>query len=377
MKISFLVPDIGGPVLGPVTVLARTLQTHYDVEIVGPDFGSGVCGMYRGSFDYKTVSTPRLYRFPNYFFERARLAEAVTGDVVVAVKAFADTVPVAWQLKKKYGRKMVVYLDEWDGALYQRLRSEEKVARWIRHFHHPMDDVYCPIVERLIPRADQVISTSTFLQHKFGGRIVHMGVDTNYFKPQPGTDELRRTLGLEGRKLIVFGGVVRPHKGLEQIPAALALLKREECRFVIVGPKNEHVEELLAHREYGPYIVALGPQPKDQMPRYLDLADLVILPLVDNLLARSQMPCKIFEAMAMAKPIIATDISDLPLVLDGGGWVVPPGDVPALAEKMRFVFDHPDQARAMGEAARAKCIRLYSKEQTDKALVEIMAGLTA
>ena len=49
-KISFLVPDIHSPVLGPVTVLARHLQPAYDVEIVGADFGYGVCEMYRGSF---------------------------------------------------------------------------------------------------------------------------------------------------------------------------------------------------------------------------------------------------------------------------------------------------------------------------------------
>jgi hypothetical protein len=60
MKVSFLVPDIACPVLGPVTVLARTLQRHVPVQIVGPDLGHGVCPMYRGAFDYTVVSTPRL-----------------------------------------------------------------------------------------------------------------------------------------------------------------------------------------------------------------------------------------------------------------------------------------------------------------------------
>ena len=64
MRVSFIVPDIFNPVLGPVTDLARHAATFADVQVVGPDFGHGVCPMYRGHFPYTIVPTPRLYRFP-------------------------------------------------------------------------------------------------------------------------------------------------------------------------------------------------------------------------------------------------------------------------------------------------------------------------
>jgi glycosyltransferase involved in cell wall biosynthesis len=83
--------------------------------------------------------------------------------------------------------------------------------------------------------------------------------------------------------------------------------------------------------------------------------------LQDDLLARSQVPCKIFEAMATARPIIASAVSDLPLILNDCGWVVPPNDTAALAGAMREVFANPAEATRRGQAARARCLAEYSK----------------
>ena len=330
--------------------------------MVGPDVGHGICRMYRDVRPYTVVPAPRIYRFPEYWRDVERLADAVTGDVVIAVKAYADTLPVALRLRKRRAARVVAYLDEWDGALMAARSISARAGRWLRHAHHPLDECYAPLVERLLPRCDLVLGTTTFLQRKFGGNVLPMGVDTECFAPLPGDQrmQLRRELGLDGLRLIVFGGVVRPHKGIELILDALRLLGRNDVRLVIVGPDKGHVESLLRTPAYAPFLIALGPRPKSEMPRYLDLADLAVLPLNDSLLARSQMPCKVFEAMAMAKPIVASTVSDLPIVLDGCGSLVPSGDAGALATAIGDILNNPDRARRMGEAAREKCLREYS-----------------
>ena len=374
VKISFLVPDIANPVLGPVTELARHAATFAEVQVVGPDFGHGVCPMYRDAFPYTVVPTPRLYRFPDYFPEARRLADAVTGDVVVAVKAFASTVPVAWWLRRRRGKRMVVYLDEWDGALMAQRAPGARLTRWLHHAHHPMDDVYCPWIERLIPGADLVLSTNTALQRKFGGEVVPMGVDTAAFAPRPAeeTAALRAQLGLAACRVVVFGGVVRPHKGVDLILEALAQLGRPDHRLLVVGPDNEHVRELAAVPRFRPYLACTGAQRKADMPRYLSVGDAVALPLEDTPLARTQTPCKVFEAMAMARPVVATAISDLPLILDGCGLVVPPGDAAALAQALGRALG-PEGAE-LGRRARARCIDCYSREVTERRLAELLGG---
>lgn len=363
-QISFLLPDIASPVLGPILSLAGSLQQDYEVQIAGPDMGLGVCRMYRGLFSYTTVSTPRLYRFPDYFWEARRLEKAVAGDVVIAVKAFASSVPVALSAKKHRGAKVIAYLDEWDGALMARLSPQQRRRRWREHFIHPLDDVYCPLVEKQLPRCDRIISTTTALQKKFGGDVVPCGVDMDVFAPQPEetVSAERAALGLTGKRLIIFGGVVRPHKGIELILSALARLGDSQNQLVIVGPLNEHVGQLQQDPAFAPYLTAIGPRPKETMPLYLSMADAVVLPLKDDLLAQTQMPCKIFEAMSMARPIIASAVSDLPEVLEGCGWLVPPDDAAALAERLAFVFAHPQEAAETGLRAWEKCRAQYSRE---------------
>jgi glycosyltransferase involved in cell wall biosynthesis len=69
-----------------------------------------------------------------------------------------------------------------------------------------------------------------------------------------------------------------------------------------------------------------------------------------------QMPAKIFDAMAMAKPIVSTRVSDIPEVLGDTGYLVDPGDVEQLASAINHVFSHPEEARLKGKQARERCI---------------------
>lgn len=373
-KISFLVTDISSPGLGVAVNFARMLAGRYDSEIAGPDFGIGVSAMYQDLYTFKVVQARRMYRVPDFFADCRRLAGVLEGEVIVSVKAFANTLPVALREKRRRGRKVIVYLDEWDGALFRQLSPWRRMLRVLRYVHHPLDDIYYPLVERLIPRADAVISTSTFLQEKFGGRIVPFGVDTDHFRPQPPekTLQLRRELGLEQGKLIVFGGVARPHKGVEDILEALVVLNSPALRLLIVGPGTFHLDALMRNPRYKPFLAHTGHRSKEDMPAYLGLADLVVLPLSDTLLSRSQVPCKVFEAMAMAKPIIASAVSDLPSILEGCGWVVAPDHTAELAAAIRFVLSEPAEARRRGEAARARCIQQYSLPVAERAFAEVI-----
>jgi glycosyltransferase involved in cell wall biosynthesis len=101
-------------------------------------------------------------------------------------------------------------------------------------------------------------------------------------------------------------------------------------------------------------------QPFDRVPAFMAAADVVVIPQRQTAFSEAQMPAKIYDAMAMARPIVATQISDIPETLAGCGVVVPPGDVNALAGGIAHLLDHPDEARNLGLAARAKCVQMYS-----------------
>ncbi|HPC57686.1 MAG TPA: hypothetical protein PK689_01675, partial [Kiritimatiellia bacterium] len=266
MKISFLVPNIGGPSLGFATAYARALAKSHSVQVIGPDlWGTGVMPMYRGGFDYTVVPAPRLYRFPDFLWQSGRLSRAATGDVIFAVKAVPQTVWVALREKRWRGCKVVVCLDEWDGALMARRTPAERRAYWRRHWMHPLEANYYPWVERQLSRADLILSTSTFLQRKFGGTVVRMGVDTDRFKPpSPGQKAaIRSRLGLTDRhRVIVFGGIVRPHKGVELILDAVARTGNPDFRLLVIGPVTDTLTGFL-NGPHGRFIVAAGAKPAE------------------------------------------------------------------------------------------------------------------
>lgn len=363
-KATVLVHDISSNTLGVATALAQALAVRFEVQVVGPEIAGGASEMYRGAFPYTIVPAPRLYRFPDFLWQVGPLLKAITGDVIIAVKAYADTVPVALWKRRASGCKVLVYLDEWDAAPFHEEASDPWWKGLLSNLHHPLDDHYFPLVERMIRRADGVISSSSFLQKRFGGAVIPFGADTDLFHPRTEKEcaTLRSTLGLNDKKVIVFAGVVRPHKGVESLLAAVQAVGDPALRVLVVGPVTDYLAELRSRPEYASWLHGVGSQRKEMVAQYLGLADLVVIPQDNTLLARSQVPCKVFEAMAMEKPVVATAVSDLPEILDGCGWVVSPGDLSGLANAIRYALAHPEEGLEKGKAARMKCLQRYSKK---------------
>ena len=102
------------------------------------------------------------------------------------------------------------------------------------------------------------------------------------------------------------------------------------------------------------------------------MADLVVLPQRSHPMAEAQIPNKVFEAMAMAKPIVASAVGDMPEVLDGCGVVVAPENVPALAQGIAQVLGDGTRAAEMGRRAREKCVREYSWDAIARVLAEVL-----
>jgi len=383
VKVTFLVPDLGWPIVGIAARFAKYVCREHEVEIVGPRLWGGANAMYSEEFEYRAVDCPKIYRLPEYFGEVRKLARALQGDVIVSLKAFGANLPAALLAKREHGCRVVAYLDEWDGATSASWSWRARLGHWRRDWMHPGNDVYVPWVERRLPECDVRLGTTRFLERKFGCRVFHVGVDTERFKPQDpaAVAALKRELGLQDRKLLVFGGVARPHKGLETYAAALAHLGQPHAAILILGPMDDYVRELMRHPEYGKHVLCPATDADAarrihrDMPLHLGLGDALIVPLSDGPMARSQMPCKVFEAMAMGKPIVASAVSDLPEVLAGCGKLVEPGRPEAVAQAVDEIFDDPAGARVMGERARARCLEKFGAESSRQALLALLDEL--
>jgi glycosyltransferase involved in cell wall biosynthesis len=126
---------------------------------------------------------------------------------------------------------------------------------------------------------------------------------------------------------------------------------------VIVGqpwPGNEdHLERLraLVDELAVPDRVIFTGEVQDSRPAYA-AADVLVLPSAQP----EPFAGVVLEAMAMGKPVIATALGgSLDQVVDGEtGYLVPPGDVGAMADKIRALCEDAGLRRRMGEAGRER-----------------------
>ena len=112
-----------------------------------------------------------------------------------------------------------------------------------------------------------------------------------------------------------------------------------------------------------------------KVPEFLSIADIFAIPQDNSLSSVGQIPAKVFDAMAMAKPIITTNVSDLPFILNGCGWIVKSGNPLQLAEKIEYVLNNPKEAQDIGLKARKRCIELYSLNVMKESVLGILSNL--
>lgn len=139
------------------------------------------------------------------------------------------------------------------------------------------------------------------------------------------------------------------------------------------GTVSGHEVEALKVGANNGNILFTGYQPHSRMPEIWSVADIVVLPQRSGFTAMAQVPGKVFEAMAMAKPILATRTSDPPEILSGCGWIAEPNRPEDLAACLEEILDRAEEARSNGERARERCIARYSWDAMEKILLGVFA----
>jgi len=232
--------------------------------------------------------------------------------------------------------------------------------------------------EKLSHLADEVTVSNNFLRNKFGGAIVWHGRNTEAFDPSKFDKYLlRKKYQIEDtKKVVMFFGTPRPHKGMEDLINAVNSIKNPDVILVVVGLdyKDTYCLNVVqtATKVLGKRFKGFGLQSFEKIPEFLSIADIVVVPQKRNFSTVGQVPAKVFDAMAMAKPIIATNVSDLPEILNGCGWIVEPEDPEQLADNtIQRVLNNSEEAQELGWKARQKCIEKYSWDAMEKVLVNM------
>ena len=375
MKISVLCFDLSSNAFGRAWLLAQALSGVYDVEIIGTSRKGGIWTPMADS----EISVKEFIwdRYPNFYAIKKNILDAIDGDLILASKLMPTSFGIGLQKKYSSGKPLLVDIDDWELGFFYHSGFWGRVGRFL-NFSNPNGLPYVWRMERLVGEADGVLVSNRFLQKKFKGVLLPHCRDTSVLDPQkfsPG--KIKERIGLAGKKVVMFLGTPRPHKGIDDLLIALKKVNIPELRLVIIGAENQQeflkgVDPSVIDR-----VVVLPKISFQNLPEFLSAADIVAIPQRQTSDSVGQMPAKLFDAMSMAKPIIATRVSDIPEVLEDCGYLVDPSEPSQLADCIQYILSHPAEAKAKGYAARERCKQRYDMHHLECGLHELVEHVSA
>jgi glycosyltransferase involved in cell wall biosynthesis len=205
--------------------------------------------------------------------------------------------------------------------------------------------------------------------------VIPSGIDTDRFAPLPAAD-YRGRLGLPaGRRVVGIITRMRVRKGVEEFLRAMALVRERipEACAVVVGEVDldESIAALVRELGLEAHLHLLGR--RSDMPEVLAAFDLFVLSSHDEGMSNA-----ILEAMAMQRPVVATDVGGTAEVVQPGrtGLLVPPREPVALAEAITQILTAPgDTVAAMGERGRAVVVERFSARSMVHQMEDLYAHL--
>ena len=186
--------------------------------------------------------------------------------------------------------------------------------------------------------------------------VIMGGVDTARFSPNPAVPRTGHVL---------FVGRILPHKGVNYLVEALP----EGITLEIVGqPYHPEFFREVQRLAQGKNVIFHHDSTDDQLIEAYRSALCIVLPSVyqtlygDHTLIPELLGQTLLEGMACGTPAICTNVASMPEIVEDGvsGFVVPPNDPAALRDKLIYLRDHPERARAMGEAARTRVLNHFT-----------------
>ena len=187
--------------------------------------------------------------------------------------------------------------------------------------------------------------------------VIKNGVDLDFYHLAEGEDNaLARQLGLEGKFVSSYVGTHGMAHHLETVLEAADLLRhRPDIVFLLVGDGAER-EKLLALREERALsnVILLGQQPKQNMPLLWRASDVSMVLLKKSDLFKMVIPSKIFESMAMQRPIILGVEGESRELVETAkaGVCIEPEDGAELARAVAKLADRPELCKELGRNGR-------------------------
>jgi colanic acid/amylovoran biosynthesis glycosyltransferase len=189
--------------------------------------------------------------------------------------------------------------------------------------------------------------------------VIHVGID-------PVRYESHLRVPASPRPRVLCIGALKPYKGIPVLVEACDRLTREgvdfHCEIIGDGPMRAQIAQMIRTRGLHDRVILLGSRTQEEVGERIAPVAIVVQPSI--IAPDGQMegiPVSLMEAMAAGKPVIASELSGIPELVEHGktGLLVEPGSAAALAEAMRELLGSAPRRAEMGKAGHEKVTREF------------------
>lgn len=387
-KVSVLSWDMSRNHFAKAFCVAEALSKHVEVELISYRFFEE--GVFQPLAEAKPDFETKYFEggdFPDFFDNFARGVDAITGDAIYAVKPRLTSFGVGLLANYHTGKPLMLECNDLETVVGSAKANDAHTSHTLDAVFNVMDKAAVPhdviwsqVLDPLVPQIPVTFTHNINLNIHYHNRSLYMRNikdDRLYDPSRYDRDQIRRSLsfGPEDR-VILFGGLVRKHKGIFELIELLERLKDPRYKLLVVGSR-ETPDLRKVSQQHGESVVILPPQPPERMAEINLAADLVVLWFDPNIPAgHYQSPYKMSDALAMGPSIISSPTSDLAdfarrkLV-----WNVAFGDRDGLVAKIHEVFSDPAERLRRQERARAFFQREFSYKSVHPAFALGASGL--
>jgi len=156
--------------------------------------------------------------------------------------------------------------------------------------------------------------------------VLRAGIDSGHFNPHGNSDSLRAEYGLKNDDFVLFFmGWLYSFSGLKEVAFQLAKVENHNIKLLIIGEGDAYEELQRIRQKYNlqDRVILTGKKAYSEIPALIATADICLLPAYPwEPVMQDIVPIKMYEYMAMGKPVIATKLPGVMREFDKGNGVV-------------------------------------------------------
>jgi glycosyltransferase involved in cell wall biosynthesis len=184
------------------------------------------------------------------------------------------------------------------------------------------------------------------------------------------------------RQLVYLGDISEDRRGISTLIEMLSLLRNKDVSLLLLGSMDKPqtrdlLTALISVKQLESRVRFVAEVPYEQVKDYLLESAVGLIPLKTIPRWESDIPQKMFEYGACWLPFVAANLPPPRKYVaeTGAGVCVAPGDAQAFATAVDYLFEHPEEARRMGENGRRAFLDEYNWERESRALLALYADL--